>query len=563
MFSFKTEDAVKVSAQGNYSFQRINLPEFEDCTAEEVIQIVEEEFEENDTSILEELYIQYDTYYDEYSTAYGAEKERLLFILNDINEAIENYGGTPLAGSSYSKNEFVVNYQYFNKIVSVEVTPNSYFYESGIEQSSLFVRVVVKMAVVAIATGFAVRGWKLAADLLWHNLTNKIEDSSYTPKQSLVNRLVNSTQIKNDLALNNLISGTFNQVSPGRLNGLFEDVYEGDAFNSLGAFYYGKSSNGNGSINLLINDRYDWDRYGNSPGGILISILVLAQEIGVVVPFYTKLNLTMSENADVSWQYSTSDIIITGAPTSTNKINIPNTVYDLRVNTQPLPMLPVTTINPYAFLNNTSLTEAFIPQSVTTIGEGAFYNTGNANINFIGRTSVPSSFNLLWNKSENPVYFDGVICSHTNKNYTSINANQHGSTCTKCRTTTNIVNHSYNYLWRNYKQHSYNCVCQPIKLYGHAVSSSDNGFPYKTCLQCGGPADTGFVHNRATNSFASLVPSLFITEYFGNGSYLLDNGVYIISDADLDDFYNGNLILPSSDEEHHDQHEIEECCNCI
>ncbi|MFA5659928.1 MAG: hypothetical protein WC968_00825 [Bacilli bacterium] len=46
LFSFKTEDAVKVNAQGNYSFQRINLPEFENCTAEEVIQIVEEEFEE-------------------------------------------------------------------------------------------------------------------------------------------------------------------------------------------------------------------------------------------------------------------------------------------------------------------------------------------------------------------------------------------------------------------------------------------------------------------------------------------------------------------------------------
>lgn len=59
----------------------------------------------------------------------------------------------------------------------------------------------------------------------------------------------------------------------------------------------------------------------------------------------------------------------------------------------------ITTIGAAAFTNQTQITAITIPSTVTTIGEGAFYNTGNANINFIGRTSVPSSFNLLWNKS--------------------------------------------------------------------------------------------------------------------------------------------------------------------
>ncbi|NLI52330.1 MAG: hypothetical protein GX377_03050, partial [Erysipelotrichaceae bacterium] len=38
-------------------------------------------------------------------------------------------------------------------------------------------------------------------------------------------------------------------------------------------------------------------------------------------------------------------------------------------------------------------------------------------------------------------------------------------------------------------------------------------------------------------------------EYFSNGSYLLSNGVYVISDADLDAFNSGTLDIPKNNEE--------------
>ena len=91
--------------------------------------------------------------------------------------------------------------------------------------------------VTLIMTGFSSRGWKLAADLMLHNMSNTVLDSYYTPSQNLVDRVAQCTQILDEVALSPNITAGFVQKSPGRLNGMFVNEIEGDVFNALGKFY--------------------------------------------------------------------------------------------------------------------------------------------------------------------------------------------------------------------------------------------------------------------------------------------------------------------------------------
>lgn len=230
----------------------------------------------------------------------------------------------------------------------------------------------------------------------------------------------------------------------------------------------------------------------------------------------------------------------------------------------------VSQIGGSAFSGQNQLTQITIPSTVTTIGANAFKNTNNARIDLEGRTSSPSTFNASWNSSNNPVYLSGIRCYHTSRTLVSINTTTHGERCDKCRTTINITSHAYtNYIWKNYNQHSTTCGCGAFKLQGHAVASGDPGNPYKTCLHCGGPAQYGFVQLGGRTPMIALVPTLFIQEYFGNGSYLLSNGIYVISDEDLDSFYDGTLVLPESCDDCHEhldcsdcEHHTTECLDC-
>ncbi len=126
--------------------------------------------------------------------------------------------------------------------------------------------------------------------------------------------------------------------------------------------------------------------------------------------------------------------------------------------------------------------------------------------------------------------------------------------------------HSYDVTWINYRQHRSICSCgDKTSLVGHAVSINDNGFPYKTCLVCGGPAEMGFVgFDNLPNMFESL-SSIYIREYFGNDSFILSNGVIVLSDIDLEAYYEGTLILPDSyDSSNHHSHDCEACYSaCI
>ncbi len=247
----------------------------------------------------------------------------------------------------------------------------------------------------------------------------------------------------------------------------------------------------------------------------------------------------------------------------TNSIRIENANYTIRGNYTIPPIWNnriITSIGSSAFASQIQLTKINIPSVVTTIGVSAFYNTNNAPIYLLNRTSAPSTFHYNWNASLNPVYLSDGLCTHTNKTLTNLSGTKHGMVCNKCRTTTDIENHNNTYTWLNYTRHRAICNCGSNVLEGHFVSSSDPGFPYKTCLKCGGPASVGFVGPNG-RSYSPLGLANDVVEYFGNGSYLLANGVYVISDADLDAYYAGTLALPEINVELNNAHHSECSCN--
>lgn len=219
----------------------------------------------------------------------------------------------------------------------------------------------------------------------------------------------------------------------------------------------------------------------------------------------------------------------------------------------------VTQIGSSAFSGQNQLTQITIPSTVTTIGSNAFKNTNNARIDLEGRTSSPTTFDPNWNPSNNPVFLNGVECHHTSKTLTYLSDNSHGLMCDLCRTTTNVTAHPETKLWVDYKMHRTTCSCGINYLSGHVVSLYDTGFPYKTCLSCGGPAK---IYN-AIDRVSPLMGTALISQYFGNGSYFLPNAVYVLSGADLEDFYAGTLVLPEPREECHEHFELHDCRDCL
>lgn len=211
-----------------------------------------------------------------------------------------------------------------------------------------------------------------------------------------------------------------------------------------------------------------------------------------------------------------------------------------------------------------------IPSSVTHIGSDSFKNTNNASIYLLNRTSVPNTFDINWNSSVNPVYLNGKLCSHTSSMITvSLNDTHHANPCSDCRTAfskfphrkyvfnnydrcydcdySKLHKHEYSLTWVNYRQHESRCFCgYTINLRGHVVSSNWNGIGYATCLECNGPAELGFIEMSNFTKNNQIRPLNYIDEYFGNNSYILLNGVIVLSDVDLEAYYNGMLVLPDT-----------------
>lgn len=98
------------------------------------------------------------------------------------------------------------------------------------------------------------------------------------------------------------------------------------------------------------------------------------------------------------------------------------------------------------------------------------------------------------------------------------------------------TSHVYNllYSWYDYTRHYASCSCGARGLSVHVVSSDaySNGERYATCLLCGGKAD--LAHNVVTsNSLATT----------SNGSFILPNGVIVLTDEDFEAYINGTLTF--------------------
>lgn len=244
--------------------------------------------------------------------------------------------------------------------------------------------------VASIIAGFSIRGWKLAADLMLHNLINKQLDSYYTPSESLVNRLAQSPQILEEISVIDNLTGCSEQSSPGRLSGLFENTLEGDVYNALGSFYYAKSYVDDENVNITILDRYDWAVKGKGIEKKLLEKLVLAQEIKVVVPFYTKINFTTSGSASLGWHYNENGVVITKSSNKIHNVVIPTSFLDLRVKSTKLPSVSAKSIADSAFENCQNLQNITLPNYLTDIGNSAFKGCTN-----LASINIPNSITSI------------------------------------------------------------------------------------------------------------------------------------------------------------------------
>lgn len=251
----------------------------------------------------------------------------------------------------------------------------------------------------------------------------------------------------------------------------------------------------------------------------------------------------------------------------------------------------ITKISGSAFSNQIQLTQITIPSTVTSIGNDAFKNTNNASIYLEGKTNAPSTFNINWNSSNNPVYLNGHLCTHTSSTTITLDDAYHGHFCNDCRTIFSEslhnkymsngfekcyecdyiknINHSHTFTHQwikgDLRQHRTFCSCGLSTLTGHIVSSNWNGIGYATCLECGGPAEVGFVVLDGLLKTIQRTSAIYISEYFGNGSFILSNGVIVLSDIDLEAYYAGTLVLPEVyNADSYGDHHCEDCHNeCI
>ncbi len=144
-------------------------------------------------------------------------------------------------------------------------------------------------------------------------------------------------------------------------------------------------------------------------------------------------------------------------------------------------------------------------------------------------------------------YFDFSNLSHTHSNNFKVNGNFYCG----CGFETVHVSHDKIYTYYSNSKHEVSCCrCNYHSLENHVVNSSSivliHGHRYGNCIYCGSAIDLG------TGGFTPIVPgdggllSEFSLPHSFNGSYILDNGVYVIVPEDMDDFINGTLIFDGS-----------------
>lgn len=342
----------------------------------ELINSIEEDLKQQGTSVVDVLKEQRDDYNRKISNGTLSDNNNLLAEkVEALNEGIELYEKNN-ANSEMSVYSSITHY-FYPRHVAPDCQCESFSLKPC---TSCIIYTDVKMGVLAINAAFNMRGWKLASELMLHNRANTVFDSDYYPENGY--RVADATQIHGDLAQDKHIAYSFNHQSPGMFNGVFENVVDGDAYNALGKFYFIKNDAGNGNVNIDIIDRYDWNWHEDyGIGDALNNTMFLAQGMGIVTPFYTKINITIPGYVPFGWAYNDDGIEITHSVDNKSDVfSYDDKIYDLRQN--PIAgdapsRIYITSIAEEAFKGNSEITSLTIPASVKSIGVYAFANMPN------------------------------------------------------------------------------------------------------------------------------------------------------------------------------------------
>ena len=131
----------------------------------------------------------------------------------------------------------------------------------------------------------------------------------------------------------------------------------------------------------------------------------MAQEIKVVVPFYTKINFTTSGSASLGWHYNENGVVITKFSNKIHNVVIPTSFLDLRVKSTKLPSVSAKSIADSAFENCQNLQNITLPNYLTDIGNSAF--KGCTNLASINIPNLITSINS--NTFENCISLKSVL----------------------------------------------------------------------------------------------------------------------------------------------------------
>lgn len=153
-------------------------------------------------------------------------------------------------------------------------------YKSGISPYKF--HAVYSPAVAAVISYFSANKYSLAAELLLHAQDNTVLNSNYSP--------VNGSRVKQSSVFRNIALGSKTSGSASFPNS--GSVVHKDLYYAIHAFNYTKTSAS--SRTVKIRDRYDF-----APGDyegiadIAVNTMYLAQEAGVVVPYYVNITATL------------------------------------------------------------------------------------------------------------------------------------------------------------------------------------------------------------------------------------------------------------------------------
>ena len=220
----------------------------------QTIQEIEVKLSDSGTCVCAELSKQIEEYRALAQDAEGAEKERLLGLIEGSTALLEKYE---------------------------QVTISAVDGESFVDRKDL-----LEAAIASVVGFFSMLGYRLSAELLTQMHNNDRLDCVYTP--------VNAERTLKSAFVTDLKNGRFG-AGAGAFTNAGNDVQRDNYF-SLHNFRYVKSPNGT----IVIADRYDYskdDTFG-AIQDIPIQLMYEAQEMGLLVPYYVVIVDAPEEGAE-------------------------------------------------------------------------------------------------------------------------------------------------------------------------------------------------------------------------------------------------------------------------